>query len=59
MADGGTASYRVARIEPVVEWDAIEYLAPTDQEILTLQTCLTYADTAPRYVVIAERVPNA
>lgn len=59
MADGSTAAYQVSQIHPVVKWDALEYLAPTDSEILTLQTCLTYADTAPRFVVIAERVTPA
>jgi LPXTG-site transpeptidase (sortase) family protein len=59
MADGTVANYRVSEIHPVVEWDALEYLDPTDTEVLTLQTCLTYADTAPRFVVIAERLPQA
>ena len=59
MADGVTIDYRVTEIHPVVEWDALEYLASTDAETLTLQTCLDYADTAPRFVVIAERVPPA
>jgi len=56
MADGDVATYRVSQIHPVVEWDALEYLRPTDREIVTLQTCLTYDETAPRFVVIAERV---
>ena len=59
MADGSVAAYEVAEIHPMVEWDALEYLAPTDSEVLTLQTCLTYEDTAPRFVVIAERVTEA
>lgn len=59
LADGSVAEYRVSEIRPVVPWDALELLAPTDSEILTLQTCLTYEDTAPRFVVIAERVPAA
>ena len=59
MADGSIASYTVSDIHPVVAWDALEYLAPTDREILTLQTCLTYEETAPRFVVIAERVLDA
>ena len=46
--------YRVTDIHPVVAWDALEYLAPTSTERLTLQTCLTYDDTAPRFIVIAE-----
>lgn len=59
LADGSTATYEVSEIHPVVAWDALEYLAPTDGERLTLQTCLTYEETAPRFVVIAEPVPSA
>ncbi len=59
MADGSVAAYEVSQILPLVAWDALEYLAPSDREILTLQTCLTYEDTAPRFVVIAERLPSA
>jgi sortase A len=54
MADGSIADYVVTEIHPVVAWDALEYLHPTSTERLTLQTCLTYDDTAPRFVVIAE-----
>jgi sortase A len=56
LADGSAAHYEVAEIHPLVAWDALEYLEPTEREILTLQTCLSYAETAPRFVVIAERV---
>ena len=56
MADGSIAAYEVSEIHPLVDWDALEYLAPTDTEMLTLQTSLSYEDTAPRFVVIAERV---
>jgi LPXTG-site transpeptidase (sortase) family protein len=59
LADGGVARYRVSRILPTVRWDELGMLAPTDEEILTLQTCLTYEVTAPRFVVIAERVSLA
>jgi LPXTG-site transpeptidase (sortase) family protein len=59
MADGTTVDYQVSEIHPLVPWDALEYLAPTDGETLTLQTCLSYEDTAPRFVVIATRVPSA
>jgi LPXTG-site transpeptidase (sortase) family protein len=54
MADGTVADYQVTEIHPVVAWDALEYLHPTSTEQLTLQTCLTYDDTAPRFIVIAE-----
>jgi LPXTG-site transpeptidase (sortase) family protein len=59
MADGSTASYSVTEIHPVVEWDALEYLQPTSSERLTLQTCLSYDDTAPRFIVIAEPLSGA
>jgi LPXTG-site transpeptidase (sortase) family protein len=59
LADGGNAAYRVSEIHPVVPWDALEYLEPGDRDVLTLQTCLTYEETAPRFVVIAERVHSA
>jgi LPXTG-site transpeptidase (sortase) family protein len=56
MSDGSVAVYEVSEIDPLVPADAFEMLAPTDEEILTLQTCLDYAETAPRFVVIAELV---
>jgi LPXTG-site transpeptidase (sortase) family protein len=59
LADGSVARYRVSEILPTVAWDAIEMLAPSSTEILTLQTCLTYDVTAPRFVVIAERIAQA
>jgi LPXTG-site transpeptidase (sortase) family protein len=59
LADGAVAEYRVSEIRPVAAWDEVELLGPSPEEILTLQTCLTYEDTAPRFVVIAERVSSA
>jgi LPXTG-site transpeptidase (sortase) family protein len=56
ISDGSVAVYEVSEIDPLVPWDAFELLAPTDDEILTLQTCLDYAETAPRFVVIATLV---
>ena len=56
LVDGTTATYRVTEILPVVPWDALSYLDATNGDRLTLQTCLTYGDVAPRYVVIADRV---
>lgn len=56
LVDGGVAAYRVSEIHPVVAWDALEYTAATASERLTLQTSLSYEDTAPRFIVIAERV---
>jgi LPXTG-site transpeptidase (sortase) family protein len=59
MADGTVAEYEVSEIHPIVQYDAFEYLEDTDREIITLQTCLDYAETSPRFVVIAERIPSA
>jgi LPXTG-site transpeptidase (sortase) family protein len=58
LADGVVVEYRVTEILPVVEWDALEYLHPTQSERVTLQTSLWYEDTAPRFIVIAEPTPG-
>jgi hypothetical protein len=47
----------VTVVEPKVAWNALQYLAATPTEQLTLQTSTSYAATAPRYIVIAEPVP--
>ena len=57
--DGGVAAYEVTAIHPLVAYDDFDLLEPTDTAVLTLQTCLTYEETAPRFVVIAERVSGA
>jgi sortase A len=59
LVDGGSASYRVSEILPLVAWDALEYLDPTPVEQVTLQTCLGYEETSPRFVVIAQRSATA
>jgi LPXTG-site transpeptidase (sortase) family protein len=53
LVDGRTATYQVAEILPLVKWDALEYLDPTATEQVTLQTCLGYETTSPRFIVIA------
>ena len=59
QADGSVAAYEVTTIHPLVAYDDFDLLEPTDKAVLTLQTCLTYEETAPRFVVIAERVSGA
>jgi sortase A len=59
LADGSVASYEVTQIHPLVAYDDFEMLEPTDTDTLTLQTCLTYEESAPRFVVIAERISGA
>jgi LPXTG-site transpeptidase (sortase) family protein len=57
LVDGTTRRYVVTKIVPTVPWDAVEYLAPTPTEQLTLQTSTSYYPTAPRFVVIALPAP--
>lgn len=57
LVDGTSRRYLVTRVEPRVPWNALEYLAPTPTEQLTLQTSTSYTPTAPRFVVIAEPAP--
>jgi LPXTG-site transpeptidase (sortase) family protein len=53
LVDGTVATYRVEEIHPVARWDDVAYLDPTPTEQLTLQTCVAYETTSPRFVVIA------
>ena len=57
LVDGTSRRYLVTLVEPRVPWNALEYLAPTPTEQLTLQTSTSYTPTAPRFVVIAEPAP--
>jgi LPXTG-site transpeptidase (sortase) family protein len=53
MADGSEHTYAVARIVPAAPWDAMEYVAVTPTEQLTLQTSTSEIVTDPRFIVIA------
>ncbi len=57
LVDGTSRTYVVAKILPKVPWDAVEHLAPTATEQLTLQTSTSYYPTAPRFIVIAFPAP--
>jgi sortase A len=57
LVDGTTRPYVVTKVLPSVPWDAVQYLDPTPTEQLTLQTCTSYYETAPRFVVIAVPAP--
>jgi LPXTG-site transpeptidase (sortase) family protein len=59
LTDGTVAAYRVVAIRPVVRWDDLTYLDRTPTEQLTLQTCVTYDVTAPRFVVLATPIQPA
>ena len=53
LVDGSSRTYVVTKVLPRVPWDAIEYLDPTPEEQLTIQTSTSYYATAPRFIVIA------
>ncbi len=55
LEDGSTATYVVSRIDPKVAWNDLSMLDPTPNELLRLQTCNSYQETAPRFIV--EAVP--
>lgn len=57
LRDGSTRRYTVTKILADVAWNDLSVLDPTPTEQLTLQTCTSYEDTAPRFVVIAEPAP--
>jgi LPXTG-site transpeptidase (sortase) family protein len=57
MVDGTKRMYVVDMVLPKVPWDALQYVAPTSTEQLTLQTSTSYYATAPRFVVIAHPAP--
>lgn len=53
LVDGTSRTYVVTKVLPKVPWNAVKYLKPTRTEQLTLQTCTSDYQTAPRFVVIA------
>jgi LPXTG-site transpeptidase (sortase) family protein len=54
LVDGTQRLYEVTSVLPRVPWNALQYVNPTPTEQLTLQTCTSYQNTAPRFIVIAE-----
>ena len=58
LKDESTRRYVVTEVLPKVAWNALEYLAPTPTERLTLQTSTSYTATAPRFIVIAVPEPG-
>ena len=59
LADGSTATYVISRIDAKVRWDDLSWLDPTPTEVLRLQTCNSYQETAPRFIVEARPVAEA
>ncbi len=59
LVNGKTRTYSVDRILPDVAWNDLTLLDPTPVETLTLQTCVSYGDTQPRFAVIAHPIAPA
>ncbi|MHB8958906.1 MAG: sortase [Candidatus Limnocylindrales bacterium] len=59
LVDGTTRTYVVTQVLPKVPYDALQYVAATPTEQLTLQTSTSYTPTAPRFVVIAVPAPTS
>lgn len=55
---GKVLHYRVSEIHPSVNWKDLNWLQPTTDDRLTLQTCNGWKDDDPRFVVVARRVPD-
>jgi sortase A len=53
LIDGTERVYEVSEIRPRVAWNDMSVIAPTPTEQLSLQTCTSYENTAPRFLVIA------
>ena len=50
--------YRVSELHRSVDWKDLEWLQPTSDDRLTLQTCNGWRDEDPRFIVVARRIPD-
>jgi hypothetical protein len=57
LPDGGLLAYTVVEIRPRVPSADVSWLAPTDDERLTLQTSTGPTPAYPRFIVVARREP--
>jgi LPXTG-site transpeptidase (sortase) family protein len=55
---GKVLRYRIAEIHPKVDWKDLQWLQPTSDDRLTLQTCNGWRDEDPRFIVVAHRIPD-
>lgn len=49
--------YQVTEIHANVAWNDLEWLRPTTDQRLTLQTCNLSGDFDPRYIVVTRQIP--
>jgi sortase (surface protein transpeptidase) len=55
---GRVLHYRASEIHPSVNWRDLNWLQPTTDDRLTLQTCNGWRDDDPRFIVVARRIPD-
>jgi len=53
LADGRSLTYEIEEVLPQVPYNAVQFLDPTPNERLTLQTCTSANPADPRFIVIA------
>lgn len=51
--------FQITEIHGAVAWNDLEWLRPSDDVRLTLQTCNYSGDYDPRFVVVAKEIPQA
>jgi LPXTG-site transpeptidase (sortase) family protein len=57
MAQGDKRYYQVTEIHSDVRWNDMEWLQPSRDNRITLQTCNYSGDYDPRFVVVAKQIP--
>jgi LPXTG-site transpeptidase (sortase) family protein len=57
MAPGDKRYYQVTEIHSDVRWNDLEWLQPSKDNRITLQTCNYSGDYDPRFVVVAKQIP--
>lgn len=57
MSPGDKRYYQITEIHANVRWNDLEWLRPSDDNRVTLQTCNYSGDYDPRFVVVAKLIP--
>lgn len=57
MSPGDKRYYQVTEIHANVRWNDLEWLRPSSDNRITLQTCNYSGDYDPRFVVVAKSIP--
>jgi sortase (surface protein transpeptidase) len=57
MAAGDRRYYQITEIHADVRWNDLEWLQPSKDNRITMQTCNYSGDYDPRFVVVAKSIP--